>query len=398
MNTMTGNTATGLGLSGFAANTMAGMGFTGASNFFAAMNYPSMAAASNALGAVGTAGYAVGQALPYAAAITQLFQGNVKGAATTAALTYIGTAIGGPIGGFIGSVVGSVLGKGGKKAPPPKIVDKVLVMSDKDIAKKVTVREENSPSDGQKALVDAFLNVAFNTAMSIYQVTKANPPFVAVYISMRNNQLKMALPSSYSGGVIENDWVYETTMEEKKNASFYMLEIMRKIKDVYKASSQDPEYLKKIDDGYALVANKSASQLAGGLISNLKYGKYAIDGKEYAFGDTTKRSAQSYILGQDSGRTVRANSTGGLTITTQTSSTQTGSLTPTSGTQTSVNITPSAARSTSGTGGSGNVSVVTDNSTKNIEGSTVNTTYLNTSTSGDVYGRAGVNTSMPIRV
>jgi hypothetical protein len=398
MNSMTGNTAGGLGLSGFAANTFANMGFAGTSNFFAAMNYPSMAAAGNALGAVGTAGYAVGQALPYAAAITQLFQGNVKGAATTAALTYIGTAIGGPIGGFIGSVVGSVLGKGKKRAPPPKIVDKVLVMSEKDIAKKTTVREENNPTDGQKALVDAFLNVAFNTAMSIYQATKSNPPFVAVYISLQNNELRMALPASYSGGVIGDGWVLDMKMEEKKNASFYMLEIMRKIKDVYKASSQDPEYLKKIDEGYKLVSNKSAGQLAGGLIANLKYGKYAIDGREYQFGDTTRRSAQSYILGQDAGRTIRGTTAAGLSVTTNTSTTSGNSLTPTSGTTTSVNITPSAARTTGGAGGTGNVSVVTDNSTKNIEGSTVNTTYLNTSTSGDVYGRAGVNTSMPMRV
>jgi hypothetical protein len=296
-------------------------------------------------------------------------------------------------------VVGSVLGKGGgKKAPPPKIVDKVLVMSEKDIAKKTTVREENNPTDGQKALVDAFLNVAFNTAMSIYQATKSNPPFVAVYISLQNNELRMALPASYSGGVIGDGWVLDMKMEEKKNASFYMLEIMRKIKDVYKASSQDPEYLKKIDEGYKLVSNKSAGQLAGGLIANLKYGKYAIDGREYQFGDTTRRSAQSYILGQDAGRTIRGTTAAGLSVTTNTSTTSGNSLTPTSGTTTSVNITPSAARTTGGAGGTGNVSVVTDNSTKNIEGSTVNTTYLNTSTSGDVYGRAGVNTSMPMRV
>lgn len=393
-NSMTGNTAGGLGLSGFAANTFANMGFAGTSNFFAGMN----AAGTAGLTTAGTAGYYAGQALPYAAAITQLFQGNVKGAATTAALTYIGTAIGGPIGGFIGSVIGSVLGKGGKKAPPPKIVDKVLVMSEKDIAKKTTVREENSPSDGQKALVDAFLNVAFNTAMSIYQATKSNPPFVAVYISLKNNELRMALPASYSGGVITDGWVIDLKMEEKKSASFYMLEIMRKIKDVYKASSQDPEYLKKIDEGYKLVSNKSAGQLAGGLIANLKYGKYAIDGKEYQFGDSTKRSAQSYILGKEAGRTIRGTTEAGMSVTTQTNDTSGNSLTPSSGTTTSVNITPAAARTAGGASGAGNVSVVTDNSTKNIEGSTVNTTYLNTSSGGDVYGRAGVNTSMPMRV
>ena len=231
------------------------------------------------------------------------------------------------------------------------------------------------------------------------KVSKINPPFSAIYISIRNNNLKMALPRDYSGGVIDGGWAYEATMEEKKPGSFYMLEIMRKVKEVYKAESQDPEYLKKIDEGYKLVANKSSGQLAGGLISNLKYGKYAINGTEYQMGGTTNRSAQTYILGQEAGRTIRGTTAAGLSVTTNSSTTTGNSLTPSSGTTTSVNITPAAARTTGGAGSGGaNVSVVNDNSTKNIEGSTINTTYLNTSTSGDVYGRAGVNTSMPIRV
>ncbi len=381
----------GLTLSGFAANTFANMGMMGTSNFFAGMN----AAGTAGLTAAGTAGYYVGQALPYAAAIAQLFQGNIKGAATTAALTYIGTAIGGPIGGFIGSVIGSVLGKK-KKAPPPKIVDKVLALSDKDIAKKVTVREENGPTDGQRQLADAFLNTAFNTAMSIYQVSKINPPFDAIYISIRNNNLKMALPSGYAGGVIESGWAYEVTMEEKKNAQFYMLEIMRKIREVYKAGSEDPEYLKKIDEGYKLVANKSAAQLAGGLISSLKYGKYAINGREYSFGDTTTNAAQNYVLGSDRGRSMRGATSSAVTVTAASTSTQPGSITPTSGTVTSVNVTPAAARGADGSTGTQNVTVVTDNSTKNVEGSTVNTTYLQASGSADMFGRAGTNTMLPM--
>lgn len=388
----------GASFSQYAASLLGASGFTTGANFFSGMSATSFANAGSAFGTAGSLGYATGQILPYAAAIGQLFQGDIKGAATTAALTYVGTAIGGPIGGAIGSVIGSLFGKK-KKRPPPKIIDKVLVVSEKNIANKVVVREENNPSDGQKQLVDAFLNTAFNTAMSIYQVSKINPPFSAIYISIRNANLKMALPKTYSGGQINEGWVYEVEMEEKKNSSFYMLEIMRKVRDVYKAESQDPEYLKKIDEGYKLVSNKSAGQLAGGLISNLKYGKYAIDGKEYTFGDTTNRSAQSYILGQESGRTIRGTTAPGMSVTTQSTTTPAGSLTPTSGTVTSVNVTPTSTRSTNPGGAYGNaINVMNDNSTKNVEGSTINTTYLSSTMAGDVYGRAGVNTSMPVRV
>lgn len=56
---------------------------------------------------------AISNALPYAGAIVQALQGDLKGAAFTA----VGTLIGGPIGGIIGGVVGSLFGK--KK---PKLV------------------------------------------------------------------------------------------------------------------------------------------------------------------------------------------------------------------------------------------------------------------------------------
>jgi hypothetical protein len=392
-----GGPAAGATFSQYAASVLGGSGFTTGANFFSGMSANSFGAAGSAFGTAGQFGYAVNQALPYTAAIMQLFQGDIKGAATTAALTYIGTAIGGPIGGFIGSVIGSVFGKK-KKAPPPKIIDKVLVLADRDIAKKATVREENNPSDGQKQLIDAFLNTAFNTAMSIYQVSKINPPFNAIYISIRNANLKMALPSNYSGGTITDGWVYEVTMEEKKSSQFYMLEIMRKIREVYKAQSQDPEYLKKIDEGYALVASKSASQLAGGLIGNLKYGKYALDpSAQGRMGSATRQAVQSYVLGTQSGRTTVGTGTSGVTVSTQTTETDAGSLTPTTTSGTSVRITPTtsgaAGAGTSGTGNQ-NVNVVTDNSRTTNEGSTINTTYLNTTSGGDIYGRSGMNTGM----
>jgi hypothetical protein len=391
-----GGAAGGATFSQYAASLLGSSGFATGANFFAGMSANSLSAAGTAFGTAGQFGYALGQAAPYAAAIMQLFQGDVKGAAITGATTYIGYAIGGPIGGFIGSIVGGLFGKGKKKAPPPKIIDKVLVVSEKNIASKVTVREANNPSDGQKQLVDAFLNVAFNTAMSIYQVSKINPPFAAIYISLRNNNLKMALPREYSGGVIEDGWVYEVSMGEKDSAQKFMLEIMRKIREVYKAESQDPEYLRKIDEGYKLVSNKTAGQLAGGLISNLKYGKYALDGREYTFGDTTNRSAQSYILGQESGRTTRGStSAGGVTVTAQTTTTPAGSLTPTSTSGTAIQITPrGSTRGAGGSSGEQNISVVTDNSTRNVEGSTINTTYLNTNSGGDLYGRSGINTAL----
>lgn len=63
---------------------------------------------------IGGSGVTVANALPYLPAVSQLFQGDVEGAAKTGAGTYVGSAIGnmilpgigGPIGGAIGSAIG----------------------------------------------------------------------------------------------------------------------------------------------------------------------------------------------------------------------------------------------------------------------------------------------------
>ena len=535
---------TGMTLSGFAANTAANMGFTGASNFFAGMN----ATSSAGLTAAGTAGYYAGQALPYAGAIMQALQGDFKSAAISGAATYLLmlNPVTAPFA-FLGSIVGGLFGKGGKKEPPPKIFDKVLVIADKDITKKITVREENAPPEAAKSFVDALLNTAFNTAMSIYVATKANPPFNAIYISIRNNVLRMALPSNYTGGIIDGDWAYEATMGEKDPAQKFMLEIMRKIKEVYTAQSQDPAYLTKIEEGYNLVKSKSSSELASGLITPLQYGKYALDEKNrFQLGEsgTTSRPADviklsdvikssSAELSSLSTASVPTTSVAGkktfniatktmtpedawylkmaeqrgediqgelmfyknadeyeklyaeylngliaknkaeeaadpagyaartavnnilhdgkniserlqayqrdnnlsdeamlaaiasqrpgiepeknlnllkgppvttaappITITTKTTETSPGSLTPIASSGTSVTITPTSGVSGGGggSGGNQNINVVTDNSKTTNEGSVVNTTYLNTNTGGDLYGRAGLNTSLAVPV
>jgi hypothetical protein len=411
-----GGSTAGATFSQYAASILGSSGFATGANFFSGMTANSFSQAGSLFGTAGQFGYGISKIAPYAGAIINLFQGNVKGAALSAAGTYIGTAIGGPIGGLIGSTIGSLLGKKSKKEET-KIVDKVIVLHRKDIAKKETILEKNKPTDGQKALVDALLNVAFNTAMSIYQVSKANPPFVAIYISMRNDKIKMALPRDYSGGVIKEGWAYEAKLDKKKTAAFYMLEIMRKIKEVYKAESQDPAYLKSIDDGYKLVANKSQAQLAGGIISDLQYGKHALTQPAAA----TTQTRGAYFSDDHGGFDILPESStaveGPLTVATTRPETLRGAyfsddhggfdilpesstaVYPKSGTITSVNVTPlTGAGSDDISGTRQNVSVVADNSTKNIEGSTINTTYLNTSTSSDVYGRGGVNTEMPIRV
>jgi tape measure domain-containing protein len=70
-------------------------------------------------GFIGANSSAIAQTLPYAGALLQLAQGNVKGAAFSAAGVAIGNAIvpviGGVIGGIIGSFAGSLFGK--KKIP-----------------------------------------------------------------------------------------------------------------------------------------------------------------------------------------------------------------------------------------------------------------------------------------
>jgi hypothetical protein len=368
-----------------------------------------MLAAQNA-GLASGVGAVVGEVLPYAGSLIHLAQGQWVQAATSAAGTYvgsaigtailpgIGTALGGLVGSLLGSVVGGMFGKK-KKAPPAKRIDKMIGLIEMDIAKKVVTVDENGPPDSMRQLADALLNTGFNTAISIYQVSKVMPYFRYIYVSIVNNKLRVALPGeSYGGGRVDGGWVYDVEMSDKKNAQFYMLEVMRKIREEYKSSfKEQDDMLKKIDDGYKLVSSKSANQLAGGLISSLKYGKYAIGGTEYTMGATSGQAQQSYVLGDRAGRSVVGTTTG---ITVSSSTTSAGSLTPTSGTVTAIQLTPTASTGAGGASGTGqNVTVVTDNSTKNVEGSTINTTYLTAGGGGaDPYGRSGVNTSMPVVV
>lgn len=64
---------------------------------------------------IGSSGISVGTALPYLPAVSQLFQGDVEGAAKTGAGTFAGQAVGsifGPVGSIVGGAIGSAIGGG----------------------------------------------------------------------------------------------------------------------------------------------------------------------------------------------------------------------------------------------------------------------------------------------
>ncbi len=71
-------------------------------------------------GFIGANSSAIASTLPYAGALLQLAQGNVKGAAFSAAGVAIGNAIVPVIGGVVGGIIGNFVGGlfGGKKQPP----------------------------------------------------------------------------------------------------------------------------------------------------------------------------------------------------------------------------------------------------------------------------------------
>lgn len=83
-------------------------------------------AASSALGDL-----ALGDVLPYAAAIVKLFQGDIKGAATSAAGAFIGNLILPGIGGIIGGFLGGLIG-GGSKKPEPWVTYGIRVNDNND--------------------------------------------------------------------------------------------------------------------------------------------------------------------------------------------------------------------------------------------------------------------------
>lgn len=72
-------------------------------------------AGMEAAAGIGAAG-GLSSVLPYAGALMQLAQGNVKGAAITGTLTAIGSMFG-PIGAAAGAIIGSLIGGGKKKTP-----------------------------------------------------------------------------------------------------------------------------------------------------------------------------------------------------------------------------------------------------------------------------------------
>lgn len=73
----------------------------------------------------------VSDVIPYAGAILKLFQGDIKGAATSAALTYVGMSIGGPPLAIFLNVVNSIFG-GGSKKPEPWVTYAIRVNDNND--------------------------------------------------------------------------------------------------------------------------------------------------------------------------------------------------------------------------------------------------------------------------
>lgn len=207
--TMTGNGAWGAGF----AN-----GMSGVSDAIAAYNSAASTAAqagnaaqaaefakaatdltngANAAGStLGQFAKSAGEYLPYLDAGLKLFQGDIKGAATSAAGTYVGMMVGGPIGAVIGSFIGSgltesIFGGGWENKGSPRIEgsfggegfegyfartqkkDGGWFRSDKERTERSPIGEELNTAldDAYKSIQSTLINLATNvgdtTAKSI---------------------------------------------------------------------------------------------------------------------------------------------------------------------------------------------------------------------------------------
>lgn len=222
---------------------------------------PYAGAVGDALG--NTTAFAAGQfgarVLPYSAAILQAFQGDIKGAATTAALTYIGTAIGGPIGGAIGSFIGSMLGGKKKRQPAHVFMERgIVIFGNSNIDAKFTINQ-NNPPEVYGALADQMLNVSFNLTKSLEIRTNKRSPFAVVYVMMHQNYIEVNLRNSENIVIDTKRWgaPHEVTIPTVvKETAVFIGEAFKK---------HLPAEAEKIEKGVSDLLKKSYRELVGGI-------------------------------------------------------------------------------------------------------------------------------------
>jgi hypothetical protein len=228
--------------------------------------------------------------LPYAGAILQLAQGDIKGAAVTAAFTYIGTVLGGPIGGFIGSIVGSFLGSSKPRQPDPAVWRVIRVKGNNNIAAITDLQApRESPPAGWNDFADALIRVGFNASKAAEVETKEQSPFDFIMCSIDRNNIIISLRTGEpnSAGNDLNLGAPSKDFDAGQSAS----KIVKHVSDAFKAA-----YAAKagaIDKASKLLNSRTYATVSKGLLKELATGANKIDvtKEQGVFGATAAQDA-----------------------------------------------------------------------------------------------------------
>jgi hypothetical protein len=284
--------------------------------------------AADAAGVIGNAGSAAGTSaaststflqgfefmdvLPYAGAILQLAQGDIKGAAVTAAFTYIGTVLGGPIGGFIGSIVGSFFGSSKPRQPDPAVWRVIRVKGNNNIAAITDLQApRESPPAGWNDFADALIRVGFNASKAAEVETKEQSPFDFIMCSIDKNNIIISLRTGEpnSAGNDLNLGAPSKDFDAGQSAS----KIVKHVSDAFKAA-----YAAKasaIDKASKLLNSRTYATVSKGLLKELSTGANKIDvtKEQGVFGATASQDAiiQAGMANKPQAATVGDESTSG---------------------------------------------------------------------------------------
>jgi murein DD-endopeptidase MepM/ murein hydrolase activator NlpD len=277
-------------LGGYDAATMADLAMGQAMTANAAGSAGSAAGSSAATSSTFLQGFEFMDVLPYAAAIIQLAQGDIKGAAVTAAFTYVGTVLGGPIGGFIGSVIGSFLGRSKPRQPNPAVWRVIRVKGNNNIAAITDLQPpRESPPAGWNDFADALIRVGFNAAKAAEVETKEQSPFDFIMCSIDRDNVIISLRTGdpNSAGNDLNLGKPSKDFDAGQSASKIVKHVADAFKAAYSAKSE------AIDKASKLLNSRTYATVSKGLLKELSTGKNKIDTtvEQGVFGATAAQDA-----------------------------------------------------------------------------------------------------------
>jgi GH24 family phage-related lysozyme (muramidase) len=386
-----------LGFAGTAGNILANSGYTTAGNFMSGvqsgLNLTTGVAegagyAASGVGGASAAGEMFGQALPYAAAIVKLLQGDVKGAALTAAGTYAGMKIGayfGPTGVVVGAILGSILGGSIGRKPKPAVL-RVIGTTGNEVSASTTWAKD-SPPDAWSKFADTILVALFNSAKLMQQMSGGTLSFtnIGVYVDSQSG-ISLCLykegESTNTSSLPQWNKNFGSIGDFKLGTALKgMIEFMR---DCLK-EGKDTITADKLDKATTELKSKNITAITSGVLNELKTGGQYDLSKGVGY-DSGKPTSTGRTAGEAKTRV------GAVNLGSINDASNVTSLTAARGTTSATTLVPTSQNTTNVSNMAPTNSVVAVGGSSQVDNSMSVTNINQISTLNDPWRKGSVNT------